>query len=188
MNPEKTHLYKKQYQQPVEEETPPKKGKSKTAATSDSRKRSKHKHIYKKIILHYGSDSFSWGGQCEVCGRLDSTYKSSNWNPEELQVTGEGLYGEWRSICLTEIHRRYAYRNRLELAALCTLDELTDKTGAFKASDWTFFVVENSAYAKEIAKESHDIYPFSQLIHFAVVGGQALFEVITDALPIITES
>ena len=82
----------------------------------------------------------------------------------------------------------YAYRNRLELAALCTLDELTDKTGAFKASDWTFFVVENSAYAKEIAKESHDIYPFSQLIHFAVVGGQALFEVITDALPIITES
>ena len=107
MNPEKTHLYKKQYQQPIEEETPPKKGKSKTAATSDSRKRSKHKHIYKKIILHYGSDSFSWGGQCEVCGRLDSTYKSSNWNPEELRVTGEGLYGEWRSICLTEIHRRY---------------------------------------------------------------------------------
>ena len=22
-------------------------------------------------------------------------------------MTGEGLYGEWRSICLTEIHRRY---------------------------------------------------------------------------------
>ena len=54
MNPEKTYLYKKQYQQPIEEETPPQKGKSKTAATSDSRKRSKHKHIYKKIILHYG--------------------------------------------------------------------------------------------------------------------------------------
>ena len=86
MNPEKTHLYKKQYQQPIEEETPPKKGKSKTAATSDSRKRSKHKHIYKKIILHYGSDSFSWGGQCEICGRLDSTYKSSNglvWRVEK---------------------------------------------------------------------------------------------------------
>ena len=183
MNPEKTHLYKRQYQQPIEEETPPQKRKSKTAATSDSRKRSKHKHIYKKIILHYGSDSFSWGGQCEICGRLDSTYKSSNWNPEELQVTGEGLYGEWRSICLMV----YAYRNRLELAALCTLDEITDKTGAFKAADWTFFVVENSIYAKEIAKESQDIYPFSQLIHFAIVGGQALFEVITDALPIITE-
>lgn len=26
----------------------------------------------------------------------------------------------------------YAYRNRLELAALCTLDEITDKTGVFK--------------------------------------------------------
>ena len=52
MNPEKTHLYKKQYQQPIEEETPPHKVKSKTAATSDSRKRSKHKHIYKKIILY----------------------------------------------------------------------------------------------------------------------------------------
>ena len=51
MNPEKIHLYKKQYQQPVEEETPPKKGKSKTAATSDSRKRSKHKqHIQKNHL------------------------------------------------------------------------------------------------------------------------------------------
>lgn len=81
----------------------------------------------------------------------------------------------------------YAYRNRLELAALCTLDEISDNTRSFKASDWTFFVVENSTYAKEIGKESQDIYPFSQLIHFAVVGGQALFEVITDALPIITK-
>lgn len=66
MNREKTHLYKKQHQQPIEEETPLYKGKSKTAATSDSRKRSKHKHLYKKIILHYGSDSFAWGRQCEV--------------------------------------------------------------------------------------------------------------------------
>ena len=75
--------------------------------TSDSRKRSTHKHIYKKIILHYGSDSFAWGRQCEICGRVDSTYKSSYWNPKEFQVTGEGLYGEWRNICLTEIHRKY---------------------------------------------------------------------------------
>ena len=103
MNREKTHLYKK----PIEEETPLHKGKSKTAATSDSRKRSKHKHLYKKIILHYGSDSFAWGRQCEICGRVDSTYKSSYWNPKEFQVTGEGLYGEWRNICLTEIHRKY---------------------------------------------------------------------------------
>ena len=90
MNREKTHLYKKQHQQPIEEETPPHKGKSKMAATSDSRKRSKHKHLYKKIILHYGSDSFAWGRQCEICGRVDSTYKSSYWNPKEFQVTGEG--------------------------------------------------------------------------------------------------
>lgn len=51
MNREKTHLYKKQHQQPIEEETPLHKGKSKTAATSDSRKRSKHKHLYKKNHL-----------------------------------------------------------------------------------------------------------------------------------------
>lgn len=47
--------------------------------------------------------------------------------------------------------------------------------------------MDNSSYVKEIAEESQDIYPFSQLIHFAVVGGQALFEIITDTLPIITE-
>lgn len=81
----------------------------------------------------------------------------------------------------------YAYRNRLELAALCTLDKIEDKTRLFTASDWTFFIVENSTYAKEITNESQDIYSFSQLIHFAIVGGQALFEVITDVLPVITE-
>lgn len=31
------------------------------------------------------------------------------------------------------------------------ISKIADKTGAFKASDWTFFVVENSTYAKEIA-------------------------------------
>lgn len=92
-----------------------------------------------------------------------------------------------KQICVQFPGMVYAYRTRLELAALCTLDKIEDKTRGFLASDWTFFVVENSAYAKEIAKESQDIYPFSQLIHFAIVGGQALFEVITDALPIITE-
>lgn len=92
-----------------------------------------------------------------------------------------------KKICVQFPGMVYAYRNRLELAALATLDDIADKVGAFTASDWTFFVVENSAYAKEVAEESQDIYSFSQLIHFAVVGGQALFEIITDALPIITE-
>lgn len=92
-----------------------------------------------------------------------------------------------KKICVQFPGMVYAYRNRLELAALRTLDKITDKTGAFKASDWTFFVVENSTYAKEIAEESQDIYSFSQLIHFAVVAGQVLFEIITDALPILTE-
>ena len=92
-----------------------------------------------------------------------------------------------KKICVQFPGMVYAYRNRLELAALRTLDKIEDKTRGFSASDWTFFVVENSAYAKEIAKESQDIYLFSQLIHFAIVGGQALFEVITDALPIIAK-
>ena len=92
-----------------------------------------------------------------------------------------------KKLCVQFPGMVYAYRNRLELAALATLDKIADKTGTFKASDWTFFVVEHSTYAKEVAEESQDIYSSSQLIHFAIVGGQALFEVITDALPIITE-
>lgn len=92
-----------------------------------------------------------------------------------------------KKICVQFPGMVYAYRNRLELAALSTLDEVVDKSGAVEASNWTFFVAENSAYAREVAKESQDIYPMSQLIHFAVVGGQALFEVITDTLPVITE-
>lgn len=92
-----------------------------------------------------------------------------------------------KKICVQFPGMVYAYRNRLELAALSTLDEVVDKSRAVEASNWTFFVAENSAYAREVAKESQDIYPVSQLIHFAVVGGQALFEVITDTLPVITE-
>lgn len=92
-----------------------------------------------------------------------------------------------KKICVQFPGMVYAYRNRLELAALCTLDEIEDKARGFCASDWTFFVVENSTYAQEIATESQDIYPFSQLIHFAIVGSQALFEAITDILPVITD-
>ena len=107
MIPENTYLYKRQHQQPIEQEAIPHKGKSKTSSTSNSRKRSTHKHRYKKIILHYGSDSFVWGQQCELCGRVDSSYKPSNRDPEAFKVTGDGLYGEWSNICLTEIHQRY---------------------------------------------------------------------------------
>lgn len=107
MIPENTYLYKRQRQQPIGKETLPHKGKSKMAAASNSRKRSAHKHIYKKIILHYGSDTFTWGRQCKICGKVDSADKPSNRDSEAFRVTGEGLYGEWRNICLTEIHRRY---------------------------------------------------------------------------------
>lgn len=92
-----------------------------------------------------------------------------------------------KKLCVRFPGMVYAYRNRLELAALRTLDTIAEQTEGFTASDWTFFLVENSAYAKEIAAESQDIYPFSQLIHVAVVAGQALFEVITNTLPILSE-
>lgn len=53
-----------------------------------------------------------------------------------------------KKICVQFPGMVYAYRTRLELAALCTLDKIEDKTRGFLTSDWTFFVVENSAYAK----------------------------------------
>ncbi len=107
MIPEKTYLYKKEHQQQTDEETLVHRKMSKTSATSNSRKRSIHKHSYKKIILHYGSSTFVWGRQCEICGRVDSTYKASNWSSKDFQVTGEGLCGNWEDICLAEIHQKY---------------------------------------------------------------------------------
>lgn len=104
---EKTHLYKNAHQQRAETETPVHRKKSRTAAVSDSRKRSAHKHLYQKIILHYGSSAFAWGRRCEICGRVDSTYKASNWGGEDLTVTGEGRCGSWKEICLAEIHEKY---------------------------------------------------------------------------------
>lgn len=73
---------------------------------------------------------------------IDSTYKSSNWNPEELQVTGEGLYGEWRSICLTEIHRRYP--------------EYTIMT--LEHAKWVEWTGENDKEKKKISHESLCFY------------------------------
>lgn len=106
MSAEKSYLYKREYQKPVENEVTEGKAKKGTSS-SDSRKRSGHKHIYNKIILHYGSDSFAWGRQCEICGRIDSAYKASFRDPKAFKVTGDGFYGEWSTICLTEIKRRF---------------------------------------------------------------------------------
>ena len=107
MNPEKKHLYKQERQTPAPEEAPAHRKKSKTASVSSSRKRSDHRHVYRKIILHYGGDAFCWGRQCERCGRIDSTFKASSWSSQDFAVTGTGLSGSWADICLTEIHQRY---------------------------------------------------------------------------------
>ena len=64
----------------------------------------------------------------DICGRLDSTYKSSYSNSKEFQVTGEGLYGEWRSICLTEIHRRYPEYTIMTLENAKWMEWTGDKT------------------------------------------------------------
>lgn len=79
----------------------------------------------------------------------------------------------------------YAYRNRLELAALCTINEIIDENYNLDASQWTFFIVKNSTFAKSIEKESQGIYPESGLIHFAVVASDYLMEFITDAMPVL---
>lgn len=107
MNPEKKHLYKQERQTPAPEEAPAHRKKSKTASVSSSRKRSDHRHMYRKIILHYGGDAFCWGRQCERCGRIDSTFKASSWSSPDFAVTGAGLSGSWGDVCLTEIHQRY---------------------------------------------------------------------------------
>ena len=84
MNPEKTHLYKKQYQQPIEEETPPKKGKSKTAATSDRAENGLSTNTYTKkssytmVVTHFlgeGNAKFV-GGWILHINHLIGTLKS----------------------------------------------------------------------------------------------------------------
>jgi len=67
----------------------------------------RHRHGYKKIILHYGSNIFVWGRQCEICERIDSVNKASNWSSKDFQITGKGLYGNWEDICLAEIQQKY---------------------------------------------------------------------------------
>lgn len=68
-----------------------------------------------------------------------------------------------KKICVQFPGMVYAYRTRLELAALCTLDKIEDETRGFLASDWTFFVVENSAYAKRLQKNRKTYIHFHSL-------------------------
>lgn len=103
MNPEKTGLYKNERRAPADEA--PMRGK-RTKSVSESRKRSDHKHVYRKVILHYGGGAFAWGRQCEVCSRLDTTFKASAYS-DDLKVSGSGCGGSWSDICLTEIHKRH---------------------------------------------------------------------------------
>jgi hypothetical protein len=83
--------------------------------------------------------------------------------------------------------RVYAYRSVEELAALSYLESVNDKNGNWMASEWTFFVVQNSSYAREVAKNSYDVYSFDSLIHIAIISGESLFEIITDMLPEVEE-
>lgn len=107
MNPDKNHLYQKEHRQQVMEESPLHRRKSKTAATSSSRKRADHKHCYETIILHFGGSTFVWGRRCIVCGRIDDSYKASNWGDEALRATGVGFSGSFSECCLAEIHQRH---------------------------------------------------------------------------------
>lgn len=86
-------------------------------------------------------------------------------------------------ICIEFPGAVYAYRSMDELSALGTMDHVVDEEGHFIASDWTFFLVEKSSYAEEIKDSSKGVYSDYNLIHFAVISGESLFEVITDMLP-----
>ena len=77
----------------------------------------------------------------------------------------------------------HAHRYTEELAARSTIEAIRDERGELIASDWTFFIVENSAYARKIEVDSSEIYTASQLIHFAVVASDSLVEVITYLVP-----
>lgn len=70
-------------------------------------KRSDHKHSYRKIILHHGGNCFSWGRKCEICGRIDSTYKASYWRDPRLEASGEKRYGNWEEICVARIKEKF---------------------------------------------------------------------------------
>ena len=104
---EKAHLYKRERQTPPADEAPAHRKKSKTASVSSSRKRSDHRHVYRKIILHYGGDAFCWGRQCQLCGRIDDAYKASSWGTGEFRITAPWERGSWEAFCLGEIHQRY---------------------------------------------------------------------------------
>lgn len=60
---------------------------------------------------------------------------------------------------------------------------LVDEKGDSMASDWIFFLVEKSSYFDLIKNSSKGVYLDYDLIHFAVISGESLLEVITDMLP-----
>ena len=113
MNPEKTYLYKNEHRAPAYEA--PMRGK-RTKNVSESRKRADHKHVYRKVILHYGGSAFAWGGQCEICSRLDTTFKASACG-DDLKVRGTGRGGSWEDICLAEMHERYPEHKLMTLVS-----------------------------------------------------------------------
>ena len=86
-------------------------------------------------------------------------------------------------ICIEFPEAVYAYRSMDELSAFGTMDHVVDEKGHFMASNWTFFLVKKSSYVEKIKDSSKAVYFDYNLIHFAVISGELLLEVITDVLP-----
>ena len=105
-------------------------------------------------------------------------------NPDRLQILLSSIE-DVSQITVQFPGFVYAYRSTVELAALETINQIkaTEGKQTYTASDWTFFIVENSSYAKQIERASQGIYPASALIHFVIVAGTCLIEVLTSLMP-----
>ena len=107
MNLDKSYLRRRGYGWRDEAEVPAHRKRSKTASTSNSQKRSAHKYSYQKVLLYYGASTFTWGRQCEICGRIDSAGRTPVGWEWALPSEGAGRYGSQGESCLAKISREY---------------------------------------------------------------------------------
>lgn len=77
----------------------------------------------------------------------------------------------------------YAYKYQEEQSALITLSNVVNESGDWLARKATFFIVQNSKFLENILYESCGTVQRDRLIHFAIVGSNEVFDVVTDHYP-----
>ncbi|GAC43779.1 hypothetical protein [Paenibacillus popilliae] len=82
----------------------------------------------------------------------------------------------------------HAYRSTDESFRQSTINTINERYGTEFYAEWTFFKVTNSGYIRWLSEQSYGIAESEPLIHFSILAGDSIVDVIAAYEPKIKKS